>query len=128
VKGDGSVLIMDETLAPEEVQIVYRGTEGADMAAEGGVVVSLETVLTDELILEGDMRDLVRHIQRLRKEKGYTVSDKVTLGIEKADAILTIFKAMIEQETNVTIGKADGELHEVDIGENGKAVIFIHPK
>lgn len=128
IDADGSIMILDERLSPDEVQIVYRGSDGADIAAEGGVVVSMDTALTDALILEGDMRDLVRHIQRLRKENGYTVSDTVEIGIEGADKILDAFKVLIEQETNVAITKATGTKQNVEIGDGQSAAIFIEPK
>ncbi|HVW66544.1 MAG TPA: class I tRNA ligase family protein [Candidatus Peribacteraceae bacterium] len=128
INDDGSVVILDETLGPEEVQIVYRGAEGADIAAEGGIVVSVDTALNEALIMEGNMRDLVRHIQRLRKENGYVVSDRVEIGVEGADDILASFRQLIEQETNVSIGNATGARHDVEVGDGKKAVVCIKEK
>ena len=48
-------------------------------AAEG---VVLDTVLTPALVEEGQVRELVRMIQDLRKESGLTIHDKATLTIE----------------------------------------------
>ncbi|MDD5624084.1 MAG: histidine phosphatase family protein, partial [Candidatus Peribacteraceae bacterium] len=41
VQEDGSVLILDEVLAPDEVAIVYRGNEGQDAAVDHGIVVCM---------------------------------------------------------------------------------------
>ena len=51
--------------------------------AEGGeqVMCILDTFLTPELIAEGYMRELVSKIQSLRKEKGFEVTDHITLKI-----------------------------------------------
>lgn len=118
VQEDGSVLILEERMSPDEVSIVYRGKEGQDVAANKGVVVSMDTAVTDELKLEGQARDLIRAIQQLRKDSGYDVSDKVTVSIEGADAILETFADMIAKETNVVIGAAEGEPHTLDLDDS----------
>ena len=59
-KEDGSVLILDEVMTGDEVQIQYRGAEGTDVAAGGGIVVSLDTNVTPVLEAEGLARDLIR--------------------------------------------------------------------
>jgi isoleucyl-tRNA synthetase len=46
----------------------------------------VDTVITDELRLEGDVRDLVRAIQDARKEAGYNVADRITLSLKAKDA------------------------------------------
>jgi isoleucyl-tRNA synthetase len=48
---------------------------------EGGYFAALDPVVTRELRLEGLARELVSRIQRLRKELGFAVSDRVTLSV-----------------------------------------------
>jgi len=48
----------------------------------GEVAVELDTVLTPALKEEGTIREFVRIIQDLRKEKGLSVSDKATLVVD----------------------------------------------
>ena len=123
IRDDGTILILEEVLLPEEGAVIYRGKGGADVAADRGVVVSLDTRVTPELELEGKARDLIRAIQKLRKDAGYDVSDKLAIGIAGADDILAMHTDMIAQETNVTVGSAEGEKHEVDL--DGRAVTII---
>ncbi|HLD32631.1 MAG TPA: class I tRNA ligase family protein, partial [Candidatus Peribacteraceae bacterium] len=47
VEEDGSILVLDEQLAPDEARVVYRGREGENVAANQCVVVSLDTTVTD---------------------------------------------------------------------------------
>jgi isoleucyl-tRNA synthetase len=68
-------------LVPEEVLIQAQPREGFAVAtgaqAEGGVVVALDTRLTPELAAEGQAREIVRHIQTLRKDAGFELSDRI---------------------------------------------------
>ena len=47
------------------------------VAAEGGVVVALDTVITPSLRAEGLAREMVRRIQDLRKAAGLDIADRV---------------------------------------------------
>ena len=46
---------------------------------EGDLTVGLDTEITGELKMEGDIRDLIRGIQNARKEMGFSVTDRVEL-------------------------------------------------
>lgn len=69
----------------------------------GGDKVVLDTELNDELRAEGTMRDLVRHVQNLRKTAGLNVDDRIVLYIQSADTLvqhaLNDFGNVIRQET-----------------------------
>ena len=51
--------------------------------------VAIDTTLTDELRQEGVMREIVRNVQNARKEAGLEVDDRITLGLEAQNAVLT---------------------------------------
>ncbi len=53
--------------------------EGYAVAEDGGVLVALDTTLTDELRLEGAARDLVRVVQDARKDAGFEIADRIAL-------------------------------------------------
>ena len=73
-----------------------------------GIVIAMDTVITEELELEGYARDLVRVIQDLRKEAGYEVSDRVQVALhgEKTEKILSLFADYITSETLSTINES----------------------
>ncbi|NLG07616.1 hypothetical protein GX553_04165, partial [Candidatus Peribacteria bacterium] len=121
---DGSVQILDETLAPDEVRIVYRGTEGKNIAADNGIVVSMDTALTDALRLEGEARDIIRAIQRLRKEEGLEFTDAISASISGADDILSAYGETIAQETHAILGSADGKEHTIELPDRKVTVRF----
>jgi len=82
----------------------------------------LDTEVTDALQLEGDARDIIRGVQRIRKDAGMQFTDAITLHINGADDVLSAHKALIESETRSKIGECDGEEHDCMIGER-KVVI-----
>ncbi len=79
-------------LGPDEVEVRVRAQAGFAVSREGGAVVALDLVLDDDLRRRGLVREVVRHLQDLRKARGLRVSDRIRLwlhGVEPAlwDAI-----------------------------------------
>jgi len=120
VRDDGAVVILDEVLTPEEAAITYRGHEGEDVAADAGVVVSMETTITDALRNEGLVRDLVRAVQKIRKEAGLHFMDTISLQIDGLPEILREHGDVIAQETHAVLQENDGNPVRMDI--NGSDV------
>jgi len=54
---------------------------------EGTLTVGLDTEITRELSMEGDIRDLIRGIQNTRKETGLSVTDRIELYIHGSDSL-----------------------------------------
>jgi isoleucyl-tRNA synthetase len=116
INDDGTILILEEKLMPKEAEVVYIGKEGLDAAADKGVVVSVDTEVNDELKAEGQARDLIRTVQRLRKEAGLTFTDQINLQVEGADDILKSHGDLIAEETRSTFkdNKGNGETVDLD--------------
>src|SRR6185295_19210419 len=55
-------------ISPAEILLEKKGLAPWALAEGGGFLVLVNTHLTDELVREGQVRDLVREIQNLRKE------------------------------------------------------------
>jgi isoleucyl-tRNA synthetase len=66
-------------LEADEIEVRIKGREGWATAHDRGVVVVLATELTPDLIAEGLVRDLVRCVQDLRKDKGCDFTDRIEL-------------------------------------------------
>lgn len=75
-------------LTRAELSLEYRSEPGAALAFDDVCMVVLDTEITPELRVEGYVRELVHHIQQLRKEAGYEVADRIELFLE-ADPELT---------------------------------------
>jgi isoleucyl-tRNA synthetase len=69
---------------------------------EGTLTVGLDTEITPELSMEGDIRDLIRGVQNARKEMGLLVTDRITLtvfGPEKLKKAWDSLGASVAEET-----------------------------
>lgn len=98
-------------LAADEVDIRLRTTAGYAAESAGGHVVILETTVDPALAQEGRARELVHHIQQVRKESGLDVSDRITLfldGDRALDEVLAAHRDYIMAETlSVAIRSGD---------------------
>jgi isoleucyl-tRNA synthetase len=80
----------------EEVNVKIVGVGGVEEA-------TLDTVLTPELTREGDVRELIRAVQALRKKAGLQLSDKA--------------KLVVSENAKEIIGFATDELTRAGISE-----------
>ena len=69
-------------VGPEDVSLAQHIRAGWALASGGAVTVALDLELTDELRREGLARELIHHVQGLRKASGLEVADRIVLGIE----------------------------------------------
>jgi isoleucyl-tRNA synthetase len=93
-------------LEPGEYTMEYLPLEGTlDVEGGYGMVVALDTTITEGLRLEGYARDIIRLIQDMRKEADYQVTDRISLSIsgEGSELILANFGEMIASETLSTL-------------------------
>ncbi len=125
VNDDGSMVILDEVIGPDEVTVMYRGKEGQDVTADRGIVVALDTRMTPELTLQGKARDLIRAIQQWRKESGLQPEDKILLSIEGAEDVMNAHGKTVLEATQGMMGKAEGEERVVELDEATVKVKFM---
>jgi isoleucyl-tRNA synthetase len=89
---DGSVQIPlvdgPVTLDAQDLQVRLQAKPGWAAAQGPAAVVVLSTELTDALVAEGYVRDLVHAIQNLRRESGCEYTDRIELGIVSGSAEL----------------------------------------
>jgi len=95
-------------LEPDEYTIEFiPQDESLDLEAGFGIVVALDKNITEDLLLEGYARDIVRFVQEARKkEADYHVADRIQLTVEWDEILNKVvekFKDYIEKETLSTI-------------------------
>jgi isoleucyl-tRNA synthetase len=57
----------------------FKSTAGIVNKEINGMTLYLDTTISPELKMEGQVRELLRHVQGLRKEKGYRIQDRIVL-------------------------------------------------
>ena len=92
----------DVTVTSEDVEVTVSQQEGYNCQSYGGVTVALETTLTEELLEEGFVREIISKVQTMRKECGLEVTDHIALdlaGNAKLTAIAAKNEAFIREIT-----------------------------
>ncbi len=104
-KGETVTVSIDNTLVAfkeEDLLISDKNKEGYQTVSEKGITVILNTELSQELIQEGLMRELVSKIQTMRKESGFNVTDHIAVTYscgEKLAEVIEKYKSEIMQDT-----------------------------
>lgn len=89
------------TLTKDMVLISLKQKEGFTATTNDKTCVVLETTLTDELILEGLMREFVRTVQALRKDADFIITDHIKVffnGTDKVKAMMNVYKDYVMGE------------------------------
>ena len=95
-------------LGKGEFTLEYAPREGWAVEHEDEYLVAVDTRLDDDLLLEGRVYDLIREVQRMRKEKGLEITDRIVLTIPASDRELLAHEEWIKAETLAT---------EIEIGD-----------
>ena len=85
LKAQGSIKFMvgdvEVSLAEEDLLIEMSQKEGYVSEADYGITVVLDTNLTDELIEEGYVYEVISKIQTMRKDSGFEVMDHIKVSL-----------------------------------------------
>ena len=90
------------SITSDMVDIRINAKEGFDAAYLGNDFIILNTNLTEELIHEGIVRELISKVQQMRKNKDYNVVDRITLyynGGPEIDTCIKEYEDYIKKET-----------------------------
>ena len=125
-------------LSKEDYEIHSEDMPGWLVASDGPLTLALDVTLTPELIQEGTARELIRPIQNLRKEEGFSVTDRIRTVIyagsgamEEISASLSRFKDYVASQTLSTdielrpLEEAGADASEVEWGDDSSIKIKI---
>ncbi len=116
----------DCILLEEDLLIDAAQTEGYISDTDREVTVVLDTNLTEELLEEGFVREIISKVQTMRKEAGFEVMDHICISMEGNDKVAETVKANeseIKSEVMadaVVYGQTEGYVKEWSI--NGEKV------
>ncbi len=94
----------------------------------GNVTIALNCEITEELKREGWVREFIRHVNNLRKEKGLTINDTANITYATEDAAMkkTIneFKPNIEKQILGTLAEKENKGVEIKIDDTLLTIII----
>ena len=127
LKANG-VLVLDidgnkVELTEEDLLIETAQTEGYVTESDGDTSVVLDTNLTEELLEEGFVREIISKVQTMRKEAGFEVMDKIRIFVKDNDKIMNLMNSHAEEikaevlAQDIALGEMDGYTKEWSINK-----------
>ena len=109
-------------IALNEVEITSEDVPGWMVASKGPLTVALDVSVTPELEKEGNARELVNRIQKIRKDKGFDLTDRIDVRIGGAETLeetirqfnYYICAEILADHLELVPGISDGTLIEVN--------------
>ena len=132
-EGSLKVTLADGTeyaLTSEEVEIAMSQAEGYNCQSYGEVAIALETTLSEELLEEGFLREIISKVQTMRKENGYEVTDHIKVGLSGNDKLMAIVKKAENEAMLRSVTLADEVSYGTDVAHvkewniNGETVVL----
>ena len=105
--------IINEDIIPE-----IKGKEGYESFFSNNIIISIATHIDEDLKMEGLVREIIRHIQLMRKDAGFDVDDRIILSNDFSSDIINAIEKHNEYFMN--------EILCLDIVTKWKIVIIIH--
>jgi isoleucyl-tRNA synthetase len=105
----------EHLLQADDFEVVRRASGDFVISADGGYVAAVDPRISPELRAEGLMREVISRVQRMRKESGLAVSDRITLWIEG--------NTEVEQAVRTHAGHVASEVlaRAIEVGSGGPA-------
>jgi isoleucyl-tRNA synthetase len=122
--GIANIVVGGETfqLEPGDVDVAEDAAGDLAVETDESCTIALDPTIDEALRLEGFARELVNRIQRIRKDSGLAVSDRIRLGVYGAGDVLRAadeHAAYITAET-LAVSLATGAAPD---GENGDGAV-----
>ncbi len=129
LKTKGSITLdsvsSDVVLSEEDLLVTMTQMKGYQTEGDNTVTVVLDTNLTEALIEEGFVREIISKIQMMRKEAGFEVMDRILLSYAAEERVTNIFNAYGDEicsevlAEGLSAGNVSGYTKEWNInGEN----------
>lgn len=90
------------TYSDPDILITRQPKPNTSVVTNGEISLQIDLTLNDDLIAEGLAREIISHIQKLRKTMDFNVADRITvyyLAEQTLESVMKNFKDMICQET-----------------------------
>ena len=98
-KGSITVTVdgIEEVLEKDDLLVEAAQIEGYVSQSDYGITVVIDTNLSEELLEEGFVREIISKVQTMRKEAGFEVMDKIVLYIKDNDKVIGVLERNKDQ-------------------------------
>ena len=120
------------SLSIDDLLISSEPAEGYVSESTDGLTVVLDAHVTDGLLKEGTVREIVSRVQNMRKEAGFNVTDRIILGYKADGVCLKVLNALGDEVAKDVLAEKvvpeifDGYAKDFDI--NGDKVTLVVKK
>jgi isoleucyl-tRNA synthetase len=119
IETEGHYLIMagdrQIDLQLSDVEIASEDIPGWLVASEGKITIALDVTITEDLRQEGLARELINRIQNMRKDSGFEVTDKITVDIQKHQALNDSVSNFGNYISSQTLAKSINLVDKIDM-------------
>jgi isoleucyl-tRNA synthetase len=113
-----SIEVAGHAVSADDLVIQRTPRDEVVVASDGPLSVALDTHVSEALAIEGVAREVVSHVQRLRREAGLDVTDRITLAWSSDDeAIVEAFARHAEMIAGEVLAEAITEGGDGDVAE-----------
>tara|TARA_B100000029_G_scaffold515266_1_gene621422 strand:- start:1421 stop:4762 length:3342 start_codon:yes stop_codon:yes gene_type:complete len=116
-------------LVKEDFIVNQESVKGRSSVSQGDLIVSVTTELTEDLIHEGYIREIIRSLQNMRKEADFNVEDRIKVFCQAEkdmSAIISKYEDYFRSEVlavELDFSEISGELtKEISVGK--KRIVF----
>ncbi len=106
-------------LEPGDLEVVQEAAGNLVVKGDGAFTVALDPELDDELRAEGVARELVNRVQRLRKDAGLEITDRIRLTIAGPDALRAAAEEHRDFVADETLALSVDVCPEIEESEDG---------
>jgi isoleucyl-tRNA synthetase len=101
-------------ITPEDVEVISEDIPGWEVNTLGKLTVALDVTLSDTLKEEGIARELVNRIQNIRKDKGFEVTDRISVLIQNKELIIKPVKNNLNYICNEILAESLNLVDDLD--------------
>ncbi len=112
----------------DDLIIESAKVSGFESDSDYGVTVVIDTKLTDELVEEGFVREIISKLQTMRKDAGFEVMDRITVYVSGNDKIKSVIEKNSDKISSDTLTDAfvydNGGDYSAEWSINGESTVF----
>lgn len=92
LQDEGSITLENEVFSTTDILVFREAKQGTEAISDRFITIELDIALSDELLAEGQAREIVNRIQKTRKDLDFNVADRIKIAYFGSDEVLKIIQ------------------------------------